>query len=111
MKLSEFQTLIAQLPENIPVTRCKADANQFPRVVWNETYFDQTYSSNAADDMIVGVVVEYIARPENMESIWDVIRLLRNAGMPFQGRGGYVEEYDYYSAEFSLQLTEALPDG
>ena len=111
MKLNEFTALIAQLPETIPVTHCKADSTQFPRVVWNPTFFSQTYGSNQADDLSIYVVVEYIARPDNMETLWDVIRLLRRAGIPIEGRGGYDEEHDYYSVEFSMKLSEAFPDG
>ena len=110
MTLNELQAVLAELPEQIPVRRYDGLKDTCPRVVWNETGMEQTYSSNRADDLAVRVIVELIALPDNTESVWDVVRLFRLHRIPFSCACGFDEQLGVVSYEFSIRIIKVFPD-
>lgn len=110
MTLDELRDVLAELPDDIPVSQYKALKEALPRVVWNETSMNQTYGSNAADDLDMRAVVEYIADPANTSGVWELVRLLREHKIPFTCLCGYDEQSDLVSYEFSIQILEAFDD-
>ncbi len=110
MTLNDLKLILAELPEDIPVSRYKALQEDFPRVVWNETNLEQTYSSNEAKDLTVRVVVEFLSRPADAERFLDVVRLFRRHEIPFTAVCGVDEENEVVSYEFSIMINEALTD-
>jgi hypothetical protein len=111
LTLSELQTILAEIPQDIPVWRYCALKDSLPRVVWNETSMDQTYSSNEADDLRIRVVVELITTPETAPRFLDIIRLLRLHKIPFTCVCGYDDDNKVVSYEFTIMIDEAFPDG
>lgn len=110
MTLSELETVLAKLPADIPVWRYKALSETFPRVVWNETNLDQTYSSNEANDLSVRAVVEFLAKPADAPRFLEVVRLFREEKIPFTAVCGIDEEREVVSYDFSITIHEAFPD-
>lgn len=110
MTLNDLEIVLAKLPADIPVWRYKGIKESFPRVVWNETNLDQTYTSNEANDLSIRVVVEFIAKPENANRFLDLVRLFRSEKIPFTAVCGIDEESEVVSYDFSLTISEAFPD-
>ena len=110
MTLNDLKLVLAELPEDIPVSRYKALNEEFPRVVWNETNLEQTYSSNEARDLTVRVVVEFLARPADADRFLDVVRLFRRKRIPFTAACGVDEDNEVVSYEFSIMINETFSD-
>lgn len=110
MTLSDLQSVLAEMPQDIPVWRYRALKDSLPRVVWNETGMEQVYSSNGANDLKMRVVVEFITKPDNESRFLDVVRLFRENEIPFTCVCGYDEENEVVSYEFSILIEEAFSD-
>lgn len=110
MTLSELQEVLAEIPADIPVSRYVAHKEEYPRVVWNETNLDQSYSSNGANDLKINVVVEFLAKPDNKSRFLEIVQLFRDHEIPFTCPCGYDEDENVVSYEFNIMIEEAFPN-
>lgn len=103
--MQDLITILAEIPEDIPVSRYFSESQQTPRVVWNETNITQYYGSNQADAPVrMHCVIELVATPDTAHRWVDVAQVLRRHRIPFQCPCGIEENTEYVTYDFNVEV-------
>lgn len=108
MTLSEFQALVATLPEAIDRVHFWGLNASLPRLAWWEARIEQAYASNGACVERTIVVLEYTTEQENDPHVRLIIDTLRGVKMPFVCEIENDEEQGKIVYTFNVWLEEDL---
>lgn len=110
MTLQGLTTVLAEIPDDIPVSKYYSEVSTVPRVVWNETGIYQDYGSNRADQPVrVRCVAELVTYPDCADRWKDIVKVFRRHGIPVQctcGIDGDTTQYVTYDFEIVVDVDE-----